>query len=621
MNIDAVLFDLDGTLISTAALEPLRLRRAWNEIPSQFNQTTVYPGARSLLINAAKVFRVGVVTSSPSGYARELLQYHSLDVPVLAAYHDTKTHKPDPAPLFHAAMRLDIEPSRCIYVGDEATDVEAAQRAGMQAVLFRNTRVVYPHAEGPVSISSFWHLHEILDLNPSFELKQTLKGSFYDRMIIWHLAYYQTTRVAQDSTSHNLLAFKDARQQQVQRWSESLSSTFPVALKMGSILRMLGSSETQASMHSPLDEVCERLIADHNLVDARSILRKAKTTPPLKSLKTVRERSAALKGVFEIDKNVWIKEPLIILDDVSTSGTTMAEVSRTIQATYGTLPLNYVVLACTNDTGVNSPELESYLNEPLHDAAVIKSLRMRLESGSRISIAAEPPQPAAIPLISSPTNKDIELDSSGKQTGLVPYVPFETSVALANVETQELELHGADELELYFEARRSGQAKTRLLFSIIAILSVSLAVAIIYQTIVIQHDPPTAMVETNQGSSEATVRQDNSGSVEDGIPQSPRGGIEKGNNPTSIKPGTSTEHSQKSKVNMTMDAFIERVKTESLEFRLGDKFTIQQKIAEWARDPQELSRVAKDFKKQIPELSKYSVSEIEAYIIELANTP
>lgn len=44
---------------------------------------------------------------------------------------DTKKHKPDPAPLLECLRRLDISADEAIYVGDAASDWEAAKNAGM----------------------------------------------------------------------------------------------------------------------------------------------------------------------------------------------------------------------------------------------------------------------------------------------------------------------------------------------------------------------------------------------------------------------------------------------------------------------------------------------------------
>ena len=48
---------------------------------------------------------------------------------------DTTPHaKPHPAPLLEAAKRLNIEPSRCVYVGDDERDIVAGHAANMKTV-------------------------------------------------------------------------------------------------------------------------------------------------------------------------------------------------------------------------------------------------------------------------------------------------------------------------------------------------------------------------------------------------------------------------------------------------------------------------------------------------------
>lgn len=48
---------------------------------------------------------------------------------------DTTPHaKPHPAPLLEAARQLRCDPARCLYVGDDPRDMQAARAAGMGAV-------------------------------------------------------------------------------------------------------------------------------------------------------------------------------------------------------------------------------------------------------------------------------------------------------------------------------------------------------------------------------------------------------------------------------------------------------------------------------------------------------
>jgi HAD superfamily hydrolase (TIGR01549 family) len=125
----AVLFDLDETLVLTSRLEPLRRTRRWKEVYGAFPETRLPDGTADFLERVRQKAKMGVVTKSPRAYAEKLLAHHNIEVPVLAAYHDVKNVKPDPEALLLAARKLELEPHRCIYVGDDASDVQAAKAA------------------------------------------------------------------------------------------------------------------------------------------------------------------------------------------------------------------------------------------------------------------------------------------------------------------------------------------------------------------------------------------------------------------------------------------------------------------------------------------------------------
>lgn len=129
-----VLLDLDQTLVLTDAIEPLRRRRAWLKVYNSFDQTTVPPGTARFLSKAGELAKLGVVTTSQRTYAERLLAYHRLPLPVLVAYHDVAQRKPNPEPILKAAARLNLDPAQCIHVGDQPSDIVAAQRAGALAV-------------------------------------------------------------------------------------------------------------------------------------------------------------------------------------------------------------------------------------------------------------------------------------------------------------------------------------------------------------------------------------------------------------------------------------------------------------------------------------------------------
>lgn len=53
---------------------------------------------------------------------------------IVVTQEDTSEHKPSPAPLFLAAEKLETAPECCVYVGDQPTDIQAAQAAGMGSI-------------------------------------------------------------------------------------------------------------------------------------------------------------------------------------------------------------------------------------------------------------------------------------------------------------------------------------------------------------------------------------------------------------------------------------------------------------------------------------------------------
>lgn len=183
-GVQAVLFDLDGTLIDSApdlggAADDMRLRRGWDSLPMAAYRPHAGSGARGMLKVAFDVtpehadydtlreeFYVayearltrhtrpfdevpalidaletqglawGVVTNKAHRFADPLVAA----MPLLAragtvVCGDTTPHaKPHPAPLLEAARRLGLEPQRCIYVGDDERDMLAGRSAGMKTL-------------------------------------------------------------------------------------------------------------------------------------------------------------------------------------------------------------------------------------------------------------------------------------------------------------------------------------------------------------------------------------------------------------------------------------------------------------------------------------------------------
>jgi pyrophosphatase PpaX len=179
MRYRTVFFDLDGTLIDSAAMILASFRHATStvlrrEIPDQELLAAVGgPGLRAQMEALApdrvdelvEVYsehnvglhpglqacdgvldllatlrdegrRLGVVTAkrrATLALAFEVLpELGQFDVTIAA--EDTERHKPHPEPLLTALERLDEEPANAAYVGDSPFDVQSAKAAGMGAI-------------------------------------------------------------------------------------------------------------------------------------------------------------------------------------------------------------------------------------------------------------------------------------------------------------------------------------------------------------------------------------------------------------------------------------------------------------------------------------------------------
>ena len=79
----------------------------------------------------------GIVTNKPSLLTLSLLDELRLRERAYSVVSgDTlAVAKPNPEPLLYAAAQCEVAPEHCIYIGDAARDIEAANRAGMKALI------------------------------------------------------------------------------------------------------------------------------------------------------------------------------------------------------------------------------------------------------------------------------------------------------------------------------------------------------------------------------------------------------------------------------------------------------------------------------------------------------
>jgi 2-phosphoglycolate phosphatase len=85
----------------------------------------------------AKAIPWGIVTNKPIGLTMQLLPSFSAfeHCQVVVGGDSLPERKPHPAPLFFACEALQVAPQHCVYVGDAQRDITAGNAAGMETIV------------------------------------------------------------------------------------------------------------------------------------------------------------------------------------------------------------------------------------------------------------------------------------------------------------------------------------------------------------------------------------------------------------------------------------------------------------------------------------------------------
>ncbi len=102
------------------------------------DQTRLFPGMAALVAELeVRDLPWGIVTNKPHRYTVPLMEKlgYARRAACLVSGDTCKHAKPHPMSLLHAADLMGVEASRCLYLGDDLRDMEAAQAAGMPGVI------------------------------------------------------------------------------------------------------------------------------------------------------------------------------------------------------------------------------------------------------------------------------------------------------------------------------------------------------------------------------------------------------------------------------------------------------------------------------------------------------
>jgi phosphoglycolate phosphatase len=126
-----------GVLPDDAAFEPLRDEFLDRYERRMTQRTRVFDAVKPLLVELeCRQMPWGIVTNKAMRFAGPLVASLGLAqrAAVVVAGDSTPYSKPHPAPLLEAARQLGVDPSACLYVGDDIRDVQAGRAAGMVTV-------------------------------------------------------------------------------------------------------------------------------------------------------------------------------------------------------------------------------------------------------------------------------------------------------------------------------------------------------------------------------------------------------------------------------------------------------------------------------------------------------
>ena len=115
------------------------IEEALEEVRHLFPQAAIYPDALEVLEELhGRGKKLAIVTSSHRVNLENVLQKYNLDqlFEVIVTGEDTAAYKPDPSPLLLALTKLGGTLGDAVMIGDSASDIKAANAAGIDSILF-----------------------------------------------------------------------------------------------------------------------------------------------------------------------------------------------------------------------------------------------------------------------------------------------------------------------------------------------------------------------------------------------------------------------------------------------------------------------------------------------------
>lgn len=445
---DLVLFDLDQTLIDSSAIEEFRKTGDWESAEKHFSDTSVFYGIRELLENLSGDHILGVVTSSPRVYAQKLLSFHKIDIPVLAAYHDTKRHKPFADPFKHARGQIQDPIDDVIIVGDQVEDIRGGRAAGLNSMYLAN----WGHSSEAILASDLQaHIlktpSELLDylrgensMQPLDFIEFDLASEIVESIAISY--YFKKGSIYEDPISKSLRdQFKDGDSNTVKFWVQRAVETLELyieetGLEINQIVRVLGSEELKPSGDAPLDILGEKLAEILQVEYTPNVLFKTRKTNQLKHTPLRSQREDELKDVYKVtEDSIEDGAHILLIDDICTSGTTAKSITREILKASPNAKVFLLVLGKTSNPSWGTPSTNR--SELLALGAEL-GVWSADEIGEQMDVEPEENYTCAIGIDLGTTNSLLAYRNLDDESSSIQFLPIEQPSVTGRVETDVL---------------------------------------------------------------------------------------------------------------------------------------------------------------------------------------
>jgi len=162
--------------------------------------------------------------------------------------------------------------------------------------------------------------------------------------------YLPARKYSQDNISKFLLKFKDNDEEAVKRWCTKASQECEAIFrdkKIDSIIRVLGHKEKKKGKTlTPLDKLGIEISSAIECKYEPKTLTKTKINKSLKFLSKER-RQNQLHGLYTYKPSGTKPKSILLIDDITTTGTTITEVCRAIQESSPNTNIYFLALART----------------------------------------------------------------------------------------------------------------------------------------------------------------------------------------------------------------------------------------------------------------------------------